>query len=838
MRLAPGGRTRCSRYSLGTTSAALRSTNPLRRRGLQAIPKVILALSTLLAATALPAAAQGKVVLVGHPAVIIDPSCNAAAAGTTMLKLRNEGPAGSAPVPIYLATTELVSKPPARHLLAKMTLSPTTTASGDRPSAKAALAPGEEQWVKLEVSGVYDDGEWETTLQNESLEVGPVRIVRPESPFHVSLDVAKPEAPELTMVEGRPAHFSLKNEDNQDYILSWQYSIDGVSVSSATPQKSGPACGQQRQSPSPGADIVRVPAKGLREVSFTPAASWFPSCFTGLFKDRVGDGLLVVSRQLSSPVIGRTNDECGAATKTFKVKTNLASSTGNSREFLSDLVVFIFLLVGGLCSLALNFVFPNQARRLKLNVALAELGRNIGDLSTRLASRPRVLVGLGARLLGDRLHKLTLANGDFASEILSLEQAAGRLGTRIQLLDRLGTLRDDFERLESQALPPTRILAMEDMFAKIVAIVNKSDPSDGDVQSAQALIGDLQKQLDNAGSADDTLAADIARRFKSLKGDLDRQSGSIGKTPTCIEIRGRLGGLFNVIDNSLEDHIGPDRYVTLDIALFKLDYIRSFISLVENITDASDPFRGQLTGRKGEFLDLLKKDGWQSLSAARSLLFQMKEGKFVEDIAQAVDRRQVKVRPGRFEIRQFEPCGFRLEFVDATLNKATARNEWICQWKFSNPQELPLIEYGWEVTHYFKNVGSYGLMVTLVPAAASIMKETEVGNIAPLTVLPEIVESSRRMLGRAPATGWQRLKAWWRLSSQKLEVLRLLLALFIALVALIAGAKEQLLKLDVIPALIAIFFVGFSADQIKNLLTQRQSPPETGVGAGLKEHRP
>jgi hypothetical protein len=33
---------------------------------------------------------------------------------------------------------------------------------------------------------------------------------------------------------------------------------------------------------------------------------------------------------------------------------------------------------------------------------------------------------------------------------------------------------------------------------------------------------------------------------------------------------------------------------------------------------------------------------------------------------------------------------------------------------------------------------------------------------------------------------------------------------------LIAGAKEQLLKLDLLPALVAVFMVGFGADQIKN----------------------
>jgi len=738
-----------------------------------------------------------------------------------MLKVRNEGTAGSAPMPLYLTTTELASRPPGTHLIVSATLLPTTNAKGDTPSAKVALAAGEELWVKLVVSGVYDRGEWETTLQNESVEVGPVRIVRPESPFHVSLDVAKPEAPELTMVEGSPAHFRLKNEDNRDYSLTWEYSINGVGVSSGRARKSGPARGGQSPSPAAGSDAVLLPANGLREVSFTPAASWFPALFTGLFKDRISDGLLVISRRPGPPVIGR-DAECAATTRAFKITTHLASSSGNSREFWSDIAVFLFLLAGGACSLALNFVFPNQARRLKLKAKLAALGKKMADLSIRLASRPRVLVGLEARLLEDRLARLTLANGDFGSEMLSLEQAAVRLGTRIQLLDQLGALRDDFGRKASHALPPTRILAMEDMVDEIVTIANKSDPSDSDVQSVQALISDVQKQLDNAGTADDALAADVSRRFKALNADLDPTSGNAGKTATCVAIRRDLPGLFTVIDSPLEEHIDPARYVTLDTALFKLDYIRAYTSLIENITDANDPFRHRLTDFRAELLDLLKKDSWQSLSSARSLLLQMKEGKFVKDIGQAVANKQVRVTPDRFEIRQFEPCVFRLQFLDASLNNAAARDGWLCHWEFSHPQESPLTEDSWEVTHYFKNVGTYALTVTLVPRAVGTMQEAKVHDLNQVTVVPETGLPSGTMPTGQPAILWQWLKASWRLSSRKLEILRLLLALFIALVALIAGAKDQLLKLDVIPALIAVFFVGFSADQIKNLLTQRQ----------------
>jgi len=56
------------------------------------------------------------------------------------------------------------------------------------------------------------------------------------------------------------------------------------------------------------------------------------------------------------------------------------------------------------------------------------------------------------------------------------------------------------------------------------------------------------------------------------------------------------------------------------------------------------------------------------------------------------------------------------------------------------------------------------------------------------------------------------------------ELLKLLAALFIAVFALVAGAKEELLKLDVLPGLIAVFLLGFGADTIKNLLTTKSEP--------------
>jgi hypothetical protein len=54
----------------------------------------------------------------------------------------------------------------------------------------------------------------------------------------------------------------------------------------------------------------------------------------------------------------------------------------------------------------------------------------------------------------------------------------------------------------------------------------------------------------------------------------------------------------------------------------------------------------------------------------------------------------------------------------------------------------------------------------------------------------------------------------------KTELLRTGIALSPRVLALVAGARDELLKLDVLPGLIAVFSTGFAADTIKNIITQ------------------
>jgi hypothetical protein len=60
----------------------------------------------------------------------------------------------------------------------------------------------------------------------------------------------------------------------------------------------------------------------------------------------------------------------------------------------------------------------------------------------------------------------------------------------------------------------------------------------------------------------------------------------------------------------------------------------------------------------------------------------------------------------------------------------------------------------------------------------------------------------------------------WRSGERwRAEAIKLSTALGIAVFGLASGAQGQIDKLDMIPAMVAIFLVGFSADSMKRLLT-------------------
>jgi len=764
----------------------------------------ILALLPALAAQELPKAA-GKLTIVGRPTITIQPLCNPDGKGETNIMVRNAGPETTTPA---LTPGDVISRTPAKTLAnAKVEL-----------GKPGQLAANQTADIPVTVRNVFEQGDFEATLQNAGIDAGTLRIVRSNPPFSISVETANPADPELSFTRGQLAHFRLKNADPRGYSITWIYSVDGTAAHSKGP--------------------IDILASGEQEITFSPPKEWFWGWFTSLFKDKTSDGYLTVLRNETDP-------ECGgqaAASQNIKVRTHLAGwNPGLAKELWADGTVFLMLLLGGLLSLTLNSALPNQERRLKLKESLSTMGAQINSLSYALASRLRVMVGVDLRLLRDKLRNLSWTNPDFSTDIDSIEADTRRLATRLQVLGALGAARANFQKARAAGLPPTLMLGMEHTFDKAVEIGKKSDPTDTEVQSAQTLIKGIQDQLDAGVQITAPAVAATAQRIKSFKQVFGPQ-GRLGATATFQDVSRELPGPFAdlaAIDESklTADVVLPDDFVRYDRLLFKLDKLERYMHMVEGLPSTAGDFRSQIVSRQAELLGFLGKDSWDALYDSDLLLREMEGGIFPDALEEEITAGRIRVDFEPQTVRPYQPVRFSLLFTKTAMNDAPAREAWTCIWTFSRDQEEePLSESGWEVTHYFQKVGAYQIKIDLihnrsgkavpVPSverlqngqlSVSALRKRSWGRVLQLVLQLKFPEARNEL--RKSQTG----------AGRRLEWLRLLLALFVALIGLLAGAKDQLLKLDVLPALLAIFLIGFSADQVKNLLTRK--PSDTGTTA-------
>lgn len=786
-------------------------------------------------ATASPLLAQDKLRIIDRPTITAESLCDPDGNATGSMILRNDT---NTSVPIHLSGGDLSSKSPNKQLVIRPTLNPKDSDLDSKQNLE----------VKIAITELYDDGDWQSTIQNDGADLGTVRIVRSTPPFTVSLDVPTPDAPELTFVKGETGHFRLKNDDPREYQIVWQYSVSGYTVHSTDsqlpkPEDTGWICRwfckdeasntNTLQAQGGSAVPLILPPHSQREFTFVPPPQWFSGSFSGLFKDKVSDGHLTV-RVISPQCPARS-----ALSKTFDVrKTILLTSTGARREVWADLWVLLFLALGGIFSLILSSLLPNQVRRTKMKQRLSSAGARISGLSYDLASRLRVLVGLEQRLIKDRLRNLTWTSPDFAGDMQDIEQAMTRLETRLQFLERLSIVRTNFVRMRAEVLPASMIFSIEMIFAKIVEIGEKSDPSDPDVQTAVGLIKNVEDQLAQGILGNVDFATSLANRVATYKADFDQTNGRIGKTDTCKRIRALLPGPFARLESldgtklaAAADASSTQDYMDLDGRLFELQVIREYVDLVEGLASTSN-LRTKITGHEAELVDSLSRPSCEAAYAATLLLMEMKSGVFEEDIRQEIEAKRVRIKVDRGEIQRYQPCEFRLEFQKLDLNTAYARQEFTCRWLFTFGEQT-LIEEGWVITHYFAQAFPYKLKIELAHNVDGTVLAVPDADPFPNGEI-KIVPAGQRQVGRAMAFLFQGKLAEARNEMKKprshsgkaLDYVHLAMALVIALFGLMAGAKEQLLKLDLVPALLAIFMVGFGADQIKNLLTQKTSAPD------------
>ena len=141
--------------------------------------------------------------------------------------------------------------------------------------------------------------------------------------------------------------------------------------------------------------------------------------------------------------------------------------------------------------------------------------------------------------------------------------------------------------------------------------------------------------------------------------------------------------------------------------------------------------------------------------------------------------------------------------VDDAINSAAAKREWCCEWDFDDGLEGS----GWRVAHYFelRKTGDFVVKLRFRDETGKLVADAD----------QKVIEITKTVAVRPTRQGSLVDDRAWT------ESLKLAAALLIAVFGLVAGARDQLLKLDILPGLVAVFLVGFGADTIKSLLTSK-----------------
>jgi hypothetical protein len=222
----------------------------------------------------------------------------------------------------------------------------------------------------------------------------------------------------------------------------------------------------------------------------------------------------------------------------------------------------------------------------------------------------------------------------------------------------------------------------------------------------------------------------------------------------------------------------------------------------------------RLEAHRERLFAYLRPDAPESLRLARLFVIEMRqdiyEPALLAEMQKTPPALAVLIQPVIAEPET--PVHFALRFNRDLLNDAAVCQEWACAWNFGDGSQR---ETGWEVYHSFGKNGVYDVAVDIanldgqVVTQTAILQKTQVG----------------RLIGPMPAA--ERILRAWRWmkphAETMLEASRLALVLVVAVFGLVTTARQQATTLTTLEAIGAVFALGFGADTLKTLITERRS---------------
>jgi hypothetical protein len=776
-----------------------------------------------------------------------DPVALHAGEGAVLFTLTNL--AGTSPTPLSLTAGPVLDT--ATHSIIAGAVATLSATVGTLPTI---IAPGQVISLKASVTGVASASDAEFAIFNAGSRIGIITEFASDAALGITLEGAGALDKPLAYTRGNPVSLSLKNGDARPYHLHWDFQIDNQSEASD--------------------DFYILPG-GVTQITFMPKAQRFSA--VDLIHPSQRQGVLLLS------VLGPHGVPPGLLpARRLPVSLVMQMASLFLTMTSSYAYVVLLLLLGGFLSFLGSSLLPNMQRKGDLKAQVKDLANRTSTISTRIDSYLRVLLRLERSRIANLIEDAPAWNPVSVDQLNIATVLIGTLSKRIAGAEQLDDLRRKHEAIAATA-PPSVTDGIDLNLQSAADALKISALTDTDVAAARSFFAKAQASLDMLVDTD-ALARQIANNVAIAMNRIDKfPPNYYDDLRAClpgifliVDPRRGYSDAKNIVRPMLFaiDHGAAAIQIALDYAM-----IRASIPVMPTATSQAmrppvdqnalgnsdqpptnaapsvpgigpmqcdqlgEAARERLLQRQCNLIQLLGTLSGRALREASLLIQEMREDVYEEDILKEIGKpNQAEITFDTQKTRPFQPVFFSIQFKDSRFNSAAALERLLCEWKF--PDEL--FEHTWHVCHYFSGCEP----ATIPPVSATQPAKT---HGAPCHAEHADAGSTKRSM-RSPfaktvirksfdiyatISGKQANKSPERYPPLQLmmvvqiqsstttersrlwaEVLQFAIAFGVALAGLLSGALDQLYKLDIMAASIAIIGLGFGASSIKNLLTQ------------------
>jgi hypothetical protein len=708
--------------------------------------------------------------------------------GSAVFKLKYGYP--QCPITLHLSTTDFKSTTTNRELGAALAaFSPADPASKPflDPASPTAMKSTDTVMVKIDVQKLWEAGESTAQLQQDGVPFAQIKAAKLRVPFTVKSGTLAGDDDGIFYPE-RESSVAVRNDDAMTYPVLWELQIDGKVAARS-------------------AETTLLPPKSTTYLKMKLADDFFTWPSSGMLQDDVEKATLQV--HFSPP--GSVQD-VALPTQPIQYKLHLRYYSKGWQQGINLLWIIFFLLIGAAISIALNIGIPNQLKRNDVRKLIQDMGKRINALGSAAESTAVTFLRVERSRLENRLHEAYWFSPNLSAELPLIEQAIALLNGRVKLVSRVQELKEDLHAARTLppligAIPPSLMDDALGLGQRTLREAVRPDLSDIDIAALVAAITTMQQRIATLGPAD-PLPAAIQALETSVKA---RIPASIAQNPTSIS-QAQYWSVFHGLELIFQSvlnasaTINPDEYfnrdMTTQVATACADYIdfRKLLSDPKAIAAAE--------AQAGKTVPLLGQRTYAALLQARNIFECIREGVSADDVRDAL-----QANPPKAEIDMipstpstYDLVRLRVLFHDSALNSVAAHQLLKCKWVL--PGVPP--KYGWLVAHYFwwgarfkrlKKPWRVDVFAEFLDDDKTLMTKDDPPK--PVRLITTISVHAERTPGQL-----------------RVLMLRTGLALFVALLGLVATAQTQIANLSIVPAILAVLLAGIVADSVKNLLTK------------------